>query len=212
VAAELSAVSRRGFRDEGLNFFAAWAAVALAGAATVAQILDYEVFDLRIRALNSNTHASVFGGVSLLATAAALAAAVALAVRARDLEQVALVGVLLAILALRVGQPTHVVLVGLPVAATALVILWRQFRASRSWLLLVGCSLLGFSFVIHAMEIGALSSVAAAHDSWTYQLEGVMKHDAELAGWILVAAGLVSVRRTVSDRSPTDRSSAFGAA
>jgi hypothetical protein len=195
-----------------VELVAVLAAILLAGAAALAQILDYGVFELRIRALNSDTHSSVFGGVSLLATAAAVAAAVALAVRMRDLERIALVGALLVILALRVSHPTHVIVVSLPATATALVVLCRQPLSSRSRIMHVGCALLMLSFVIHAAAIVPSSPVAFARDSWSYQLEGVIKHDAELTGWILIAAGLLSVRRSMTAQPSTDRPPALQAA
>jgi hypothetical protein len=207
MAADLRAVSGTAVGREGVEVFAICAATLLACSAALAQIVDYGLLDMRIRALNSNTHASIFGGISLLASAAALAAAVALARRARDAERVVLALAVLIILALRVIHPTHVVVVSLPVTATALVILCRQFTSSGSRILLVGCSLLVLSFMVHALLIGARSPVTFAHDSWAYQFESLVKHDAELAGWILIAAGLVSVRRSVPHRAPTHRPS-----
>jgi hypothetical protein len=109
-------------------------------------------------------------------------------------------------------HPTNVVVLSLPVTATALVLLCRQFTSSRSRILRVGCALLVLSFVIHALAIGAPSPLTFARDSWGYQLEGVIKHDAELTGWILIAAGLLSIRRSVPDPQRAERPSAFQAA
>jgi hypothetical protein len=205
VAGEVRAAPGPTVRGDGVDVLAIGAAILLASAAALAQLLDYAVFDLRIRVLDSNTHASIFGGVSLLATTAAFAAAVALAVRARDRERFALALVILVILALRVSHPTHVVFVSLPVTAAAFVILCRQFTASRSRMLQVGCSLLVLSLVFHALLIAAPAPLSFDRDSWAYQLASLVKHDAQLAGWILIAAGILSVRRLLPRQRPADR-------
>ena len=134
-------------------------AAVLAVAMALAQVIDYQFFDLRLRALDSNTHMSIFGAVSLLANAAALALAISLAVRARNRETAILSGVLAAMFALRVTYPSHVLLLSLPLTGIALVILWRQGRPSAGdglWTIRVGCSLLVVSFAIHALELEPL--------------------------------------------------------
>jgi hypothetical protein len=52
------------------------AVILLSTTATIAQFIDYGVFDLRIQALDADTHASIFGAISLLALQAAIFAAV----------------------------------------------------------------------------------------------------------------------------------------
>ena len=134
-------------------------AALLAVATALAQVINYEFFDLRLRALDSNTHMSIFGAVSLLANAVALALAISLAVRARNREMVILSGVLAAMFALRVTYPNHLLLLSLPLTGIALVILWRQGRPSAGdglWTIRVGCSLLVVSFAIHALELEPL--------------------------------------------------------
>ena len=134
-------------------------AALLAVATALAQVINYEFFDLRLRALDSNTHMSIFGAVSLLANAVALALAISLAVRARNREMVILSGVLAAMFALRVTYPNHLLLLSLPLTGIALVVLWRQGRPSAGdglWTIRVGCSLLVVSFAIHALELEPL--------------------------------------------------------
>lgn len=134
-------------------------AAALAVATALAQVVNYQFFDLRLRALDSNTHMSVFGAVSLLANALAVALAISLAVRTRNREMVILSGVLAAMFALRVTYPSHLLLVSLPLTGIALVLLWRQGRPSAGdglWTIRVGCSLLVVSFAIHALEVEPL--------------------------------------------------------
>ena len=102
---------------------------------------------------------SIFGAVSLLANAVALALAISLAVRARNRELVILSGVLAAMFALRVTHPNHLLLLSLPLTGIALVVLWRQGRPSAGdglWTIRVGCSLLVVSFAIHALELEPL--------------------------------------------------------
>ena len=131
-------------------------AAVLAVATALAQVINYEFFDLRLRALDANTHMSIFGAVSLLANAVAVALAISLAVRTRNREIIILSGVLAAMFALRVTYPPHVLLLSLPLTGIALVILWRQGRPSAGdglWTIRVGCSLLVVSFAIHALEL-----------------------------------------------------------
>ena len=144
-------------------------AALLAVATALAQVINYQFFDLRLRALDANTHMSIFGAVSLLANAVALALAISLAVRARNRKLVILSGVLAAMFALRVTYPNHLLLLSLPLTGIALVILWRQGRPSAGdglWTIRVGCSLLVVSFAIHALELeplpGLPSGVLAA--------------------------------------------------
>ena len=107
---------------------------------------------------------SIFGAVSLLANAVALALAISLAVRARNREMVILSGVLAAMFALRVTYPNHLLLLSLPLTGIALVVLWRQGRPSAGdglWTIRVGCSLLVVSFAIHALELEPLPGLPA---------------------------------------------------
>ena len=99
----------------------------------------------------------------------AVALAILIAVRARTREIVVLSGVLVAMFALRVTYPSHVLLLSLPLTGIALVILWRQGRPSAGdgrWTIRVGCSLLVVSFAVHALEFetppGLPSGVLAA--------------------------------------------------
>ena len=139
-------------------------AATLAVVTALAQVINYHFFDLRLGALDSNTHMSIFGAVSLLANAAALALAIALAVRTRNRELVVLSGVLIAMFALRVTYPSHLLLLSLPFTGIALVLLWRQGRPSAGdglWPIRAGCVLLVVSFAIHALELEPLPGLPA---------------------------------------------------
>jgi hypothetical protein len=174
--------------------FGVWCALVLATATAAAQFVDYGVFDLRLRALDSNTHASIFGVVSLVANLAAVLVATLLAGRTRTLEHILLACILGVLFVLRVTAPGDVVLVlSLPLTGSGLAILWRQARpaaGSQAQAIRAGCVLLVVSFVVHAIEQNALSPLSPSPDSWAYQIRCVLKHDAELAGWILITVGL----------------------
>ena len=131
-------------------------ATVLAVATALAQVINYEFFDLRLRAVDPNTHMSIFGAISLLANAVAVTLVISLAFRARNREMVILSVVLVAMFALRVTYPSHLLLLSLPLTGTALVILWRQGRPAAGdnlWIMRVGCALLVVSFAVHALEL-----------------------------------------------------------
>jgi hypothetical protein len=50
--------------------------------------------------------------------------------------------------------------------------------------------LLVFSFVVHAVGPSAVSALGGG--GWAHQLKGVLKHSAELGGWMLVATGVAA--------------------
>jgi hypothetical protein len=173
------------------------AACMAAIAAAVANLVDFGAYDLRIRLLDMSTHASVFGALSLLALVAALGVAVLLAVAetTRSVAALAMGPLLAALLALRVVHPAHVVVVALPIAAATFAVLWlygappgsRRQRVVRAGsLILVG------SYVLHAFGGGAVSALGYGVDTWPYQVELVVRHSGELAGWMVVATGLAA--------------------
>lgn len=172
--------------------WAAWTAGALAVANAVAQAVDFGFFDLRYQALNSNTHASLFGAVSILACALAVAAACLAVGTPKDSRKVILAFLLGSMLLLRVWQPPHVLVLALPLAAVVLVLLWQQGENGAQGTIRAGCLLLVASYAIHASETSAVGFVLNP-DSWSYQIRCVLKHDAEIAGWVLIAGGLLSL-------------------
>jgi hypothetical protein len=172
--------------------WAAWVALALAVANAFAQAVDFGFFDLRYQTLNSNTHASLFGAASILACALAVPAAFRAAGAPRDSRMVVVAFLLVAILVLRVWQPPHVLVLALPLAAVVLVLLWQQGQNGARRTIRVGCLLLVASYAIHASETSAVGFVLNPA-SWSYQIRCVLKHDAEIAGWVLIAGGLLSL-------------------
>jgi hypothetical protein len=167
------------------------AAAASAAAVVIMQFVDYGVFHLRVRALDGLTHASIPGVASLsaLAMAACGSFAVAATGRRSSMTWVALGGVLLCVLALRLAHPIHVLVFGLPVMAAALALLLMQHVR----LLRDGCVVLAGSLIIHAFGSEIVSALGYGVDSWAYQVKAVVKHGGELAGWLLVAGGVLVI-------------------
>jgi hypothetical protein len=167
------------------------AAIVLSAANAVAQSIDFGVFDLRFQALNSNTHASIFGIVSLIACALTVVASVIFAKKTQRLSGAVLSCMLAVLLVLRIWNPPNVLMLALPFTAITLVMLWRVATGGTRGIVRGGCLLLVASFVIHAAETKTFGLIVLNPDSWAYQIRCVVKHDAELSGWILIAVGLL---------------------
>jgi hypothetical protein len=175
-------------------------AVAVAGQ-TAAQLVDFEVYHLRIDVLNSDQHASIFGIASICANGAV---AVVAAVRATNSDRRAswaLVSVLVAVaMVLRIanagdGDPLRYILL-LPLVSVLVVLLWSLTSAESESARVVartGIALLVFSYVVHVVGPGMVPALSRSN-SWAYEAKGVLKHDGELAGWILLATGLAAYR------------------
>ena len=176
---------------------------AVVFAQTASQWIDFHFFDLRLRVLDSDHHASVFGALSILTQAIAAAAIGVRAVSARRLSWLlvaAVVGVLTVPRALVTYEPAfqrhEVTILALPlsiVLAALCTLTFRDARPARSivWTSLI---LLACSFGLHAvgLQAEAVSRTYLADHSWTYQLTGMLKHGAELAGWMLLATGVIA--------------------
>ena len=166
-------------------------------AQTASQAIDFGVFDLRLRVLDSNHHRSIFGAASLLAVAAAVAAITARSVwatrRAGWLLLAALVGVLLI---LRIINAYNALAL-LPLVAVIALLLWRLTSndpACARAIVWGALLLLGFSFGMHAV-VPKIDSLSSAGNTWTFQIESMLKHSAELAGWMLLATGVTAASR-----------------
>jgi hypothetical protein len=169
---------------------------ALVLAQAASQWIDFRLFDLRIRALDSNHHASVFGAASLLAQASA-AGAITLRVASPPRRPLWLIlaGLIGALLIVRTFVRPQTTMLLLPLAAVFLSLCWLTLRdpvAIRSmvWgsLFLLVCS-----FGLHMA--GPQAARAGGHlrdHTWAYQLIGMVKHGAELAGWMLLATGMAA--------------------
>jgi hypothetical protein len=177
------------------------AAVVLAQ--TVGQLIDFRVFDLRLRLLDSDHHASVFGALSILAEAAAATAIGLRAISARRVAWLlvsAVVGVLAVPRALMRYAPLFerydVAISVAPLAVVFVVLCALTFRDVRRVRFVVwgSLALLTCSFALHAVGPQADSGTTAyvATDTWAYQATGILKHGAELAGWMLLTTGMIA--------------------
>jgi len=157
------------------------------------QLIDFGVYDLRIGALDSNLHTSVFGVASLAAQgAAALAAATRAASAEHRSGWIVAAALIAALLAVRMSVSYSTSRL-LPFVAVAFGLLWllaadEQQPARR--LVQAGLSLLVFSFVVHAVGPHIVAALGYGGNSWPYQVKGVLKHSTELGGWMIVATGV----------------------
>jgi hypothetical protein len=160
----------------------------LAVAATAAQLVDFGVYGQRVRLLDMMTHRGIFGVVSLAVLAVAACACVLL----RRRSFAALGAILAFLFMLRIAQPPHVLVLSLPATAAAFVLLWRApLPAPVRRLVREGCIVLIAAFVVHGLGEKLVAELGYGPDTWAYQIKAVIKHSGELAGWALVAAGLV---------------------
>lgn len=176
---------------------------AAVAAQSLSQWIDFRVFDLRLRTLDSDHHASVFGAASIGAQAAAAAAIWLRAWKARSragLIVAALLAVLSVLRALMRYEPVferyNVAITALPLGVAFAVLCVLTFRDPRAPRVVVwaGLGLLACSFVLHA--VGPAADAAEPTErlthTWSYQATGMIKHGAELAGWLLLATGIAA--------------------
>jgi hypothetical protein len=179
------------------------AAGTIVVAGVAAQLVDYGVYDLSVRALDSNAEGSV---VERVADAALLAASVGAWLlarqRARPAAEIALAGALTFLALDRLlGLHDHVAhwrLLYLPIlAGTALGLLGVARRNDRVavTLLVAGLLLLGCSLLLHELGDWLAARLGAAPNTWLFQLKVGLKHATEAAGWVLVALALLGPRR-----------------
>jgi hypothetical protein len=174
------------------------AAATIVVAAVGAQLLDYGVYDLRVRALDSNADGSL---VELLTSAALLGAAVAAWLLARrrvgQAAEIAVAGGLTLLALDRVlGIHEHVPhwrLTYLPIlgaTALGLVVVARRDEGVAMTAMAGGLLLLGCSLFLHELGDWLAARLGAAPASWPYQLKVGLKHGTEAAGWVLVCLAL----------------------
>lgn len=187
-------------------------------AQTASQWIDFHFFALKLGVLDSDHHGSIFGAISLLAQAAA---AVAIGVRAAAVRRpsgllvAALVGVLTVPRALMRYEPAFerydVPILVAPLTVALVVLCVLTLRDSRRVRFIVWASLvlLACSFALHAVgpQADAVGRTAFLGDTWAYQLTGMLKHGAELAGWMLLATAMaVAVSPHLARRNETRHS------
>jgi hypothetical protein len=168
------------------------ATTALVALQAVSQAIDFGVFSLRIWALNSDKHYSLFGLASLFAQLTFAAACLWRGRRlARDRRMWFVLGALVAVLLLVRGLITfNAVAFAVPLACVLGLLCWltRHDAAAPRVAVWGGLVLMGTSLVLHKVGLAADSNAAAGY-TWAYQIEAMVKHGAELAGWMLVTIG-----------------------
>ena len=184
---------------------------AVVSAQTASQLIDFRLLDLRLGVLDSDHHASVFGAISILAQAVAAAAIGLRAISMRRpalLLIAALVGAATVPRALMRYEPVFerydVPILVAPLTVVFVVVCALTFRDPRRLRFMVWGSLvlLACSFALHAVgpQADAAGSPAyLAARSWAYQVTGMLKHAAELAGWMLLATGMVAAASPLTE-------------
>jgi len=169
--------------------------IATVALQTVTQAIDFSVFNLSVWAFNCDKHYSVFGLASLLAQA--IVGAVCLwrgRCVSRHRREWFVLGALLGVLVFVRGLTTfNATVLAVPLACVFVLLCWLTWRdhgAARGavW---GGLVLMAASLLLHKVGLAADSSTATDH-TWTYQIEGMVKHGTELAGWMLVSVGIVA--------------------
>jgi hypothetical protein len=185
--------------------------VVLAGAA--AQLADYG-FHLGPGPLDSSTDGGVFGVVGDLALASAALAAWGTLGRARaPTHAVAILAVLLTFLAIDKALSLHDHIPDWPAyyvpvlvaALVALVVVARELSRRSLRLMASGLVLLGAAFILHFTGETLLDKLHASHSGWAAEMKAVLKHGAELAGWLIVTLALVVGVRELPDRNSRGR-------
>jgi hypothetical protein len=167
----------------------------LVAAAVAAHLIDFGVYDLRIRVMNAGLGSSPVAWISPAAIAIAFVSTILLARRGRIAPLLVPVLAIVLVLSTRhVGESLpHWQVLLLPPLGLALYLLWRQAEAldpPAARTCRVGCMLLVCAFVLHVFGAAALRSVGIGVDSWAYQVKIVLKEGLEIGGWLLLASGL----------------------
>jgi len=170
---------------------------------TATQAVDFGFFDLRFGLLDSNSHASLFGVASLAAQALA---ALASALRSRESRRtrgwMMLAALSALLLVVRVGVSFRARLLLGPVAVL-FVLIWYLTscdpKPART-VVRTGLAALVFSYAVHAFGPHVVAALGYGENTWPYQVKGMLKHSAELAGWLLLAIGISQGRPRIGPR------------
>lgn len=169
--------------------------IAMVTLLAASQLIDFGVFDLRLQALDTDYHASVFGIASILAQTAAAAA---IAWRGSGEERhrrawLALAALVAAAVLIRTLVTYSPAALAAPLACMFCLVCWLTWGdpvAARTvvWAALI---LMATSLLLH--EVGLDADVLNyGNQSWGYQITAVVKHGSELAGWLLLITGIVA--------------------
>jgi hypothetical protein len=169
--------------------------IAMVALLAATQLINYGVFDLRYGAFDTDRHTSVFGFASLLAQ---LLAAAVIAWRASRVERqrwawVALSVLVAALVLVRVLTTFSAKTLAAPLACVFLLVCWLTWRDRIAGRAVVygALVLMMASVVLHQVGLDA-DVLNYSNQSWAYQFTAVAKHGCELAGWILLATGIIA--------------------
>ncbi len=159
------------------------------------QLINYGVYHLRLHAFDTDRHSSVFGAASLLAQ---LAAAGVIAWRGVRIERqrwawLALGALVAGLVLLRTLITFNAKTLAAPLALAFLLVCWltrRDSLVARS-VVAAALGLMLVSLVLHQVGLDA-DVLNYSNQSWAYQLTAVAKHGCELAGWMLMATGIIA--------------------
>jgi hypothetical protein len=172
--------------------------IVLVALQAATQAIDFGVFNLQIRAFNSDKHDSVFGLASLVAQIAVGAASVW---RGRRVEHrrwawFALGALAAGLVLIRVLIHFNATALAVPLACLFVLVCWLTWRdpAAARAVVWAGLILMATSLLLHKVGLASDSSTASDY-SWPYQLLSMIKHGAELAGWMLLATGIIAGER-----------------
>lgn len=167
-----------------------------------AQLVNFQLYDLHLRALNANSDASAVAWLTPAGIALALAGTVAYFRRRsngrarRAVVAAVLVGLLFVASARRgaFGAPLSLhgsTLMLAPALALLLALLLveaGEANVTARRLLRIGCALLVGSYVLHLLG-GTLADAVGGEHSWAYQVGSALNEGAEVAGWLTVGLG-----------------------
>ena len=172
----------------------------------VTQAIDFGAFNLRIRVLDSDNHGSVFGLASLLAQAAVGGASILRARRGAERRWAWLaLGVLVVGLVLVRGLTAfNATALAAPLLVVFILLCWLTWcDVGVRGVVWTGLVLMMTSLVLHKVGLDADASTASDY-TWAYQLEGIVKHGAELGGWMLILTGIIAGSDRVSSQTTAD--------
>ena len=180
----------------GVVLVAASVAVQIA-----ANLVDFGVYHYRYALVDPNDESSLFAWIAGLAVAFAACVCLLRSSRAgAEQRRYLAAGLLLAVLALenriRFHEGTvHGPLVYVPLLgalfAALIVLSWRWPAAARRavW---AGLASLVFSLALHKLAPTLLAHYGYGPGDWPYEVKVSLKESGELAGWVLIATGLLA--------------------
>jgi hypothetical protein len=183
-----------GWTTDGVIAVGVAVALTMVIAQAATQVIDFTVYDLRIGALNSDVHASIFGIMSLVAEAVMAAAAGLRALHTENRTRwLVLAALAAALVPVRAALPGSAAAFAGP-CAIVFALVWSLTSddpARARTVVRVSLYLLTFSFVVHIVGLKIVHELGYGANTWPYEIKCLLKHSAELSGWFLLAAGVL---------------------